>query len=140
MCTYMYIYVDMSVRVCLYSKCVQTLYFSPMTGIRIRSDDDIVVQAISLSAFGTSSWEVPPIEKLGRIHVLMTPVYATVPTNQGSYQILVVAPSAGTTVEVELNGPWDYRVEFDGINYNNSDMIYIELRQYQVAQVRLFVK
>ncbi|KAK2155892.1 hypothetical protein LSH36_228g04003 [Paralvinella palmiformis] len=105
-------------------------------GIRIRSDDDIVVQAISLSAFGTSSWEVPPIEKLGRIHVLMTPVYATVPTNQGSYQILVVAPSAGTTVEVELNGPWDYRVEFDGINYNNSDMIYIELRQYQVAQIQ----
>ena len=113
------------------------LVFLTGTGISIEADGDIVVQANSMSAIGSSSWEVPPTNKLGRIHVILTYVYPLDIVSQGPYQIMIVASEDQTKVKVELKGPWPFILSFNRTIYRPGDTIDIELNKYQVAQVSL---
>jgi len=114
---------------------IWTLLYRIHLGIYIRSDGDIVVQANSMSIIGSSAWEVPPINKLGKVHVVMTYIYPVDMSNQGPYEMMVVASHERTFLKVELRGSFTTSITFNGHEYKRDHIIEIWLNKHQVAQV-----
>lgn len=114
---------------------MQNCLHQSKTGISIISDGEIVVQANSASTIGSDSWEVPPANKLGRVHVIMTYVYPYDRTDQGPYQMMIVAAEEATIVTVELKGSSQYWVTVKEDTYHRGEKIELELNKYEVVQV-----
>ena len=80
-------------------------------GIYIRFDGDIK------STIGSSTWEVPPINKLGKVHVVVTYLYPLDMANQGPYHVVVVASRDRTLLTLDLQGLFTTSITFNARQY-----------------------